>query len=106
MWLAIRTFFADGYEHSIVNMFLIPTGKLFGAPVSLGQWWIWNQIPVTLGNFVSGAVLTGLALYVTNMPKKAAMPRIPLERAEAGQMAGGAEAEGDEESARASAKFL
>jgi formate/nitrite transporter len=95
MWLPIMTFFAHGYEHSIVNMFLIPTGKLFGAPVSLGQWWIWNQIPVTLGNFVSGAVLTGLALYVTNMPKKAAMPRIPLERAEAAQMAVGAEAEGD-----------
>ncbi len=95
MWLPIMTFFAHGYEHSIVNMFLIPTGKLFGAPVSLGQWWIWNQIPVTLGNFVSGAVLTGLALYVTNMPKKAAMPRIPLERAEAAQMAVGAEAGGD-----------
>jgi formate/nitrite transporter len=95
MWLPIMTFFAHGYEHSIVNMFLIPTGTLFGAPVSLGQWWIWNQIPVTLGNFVSGAVLTGLALYVTNMPKKAAMPRIPLERAEARQMAVGAEAEGD-----------
>jgi formate/nitrite transporter len=95
MWLPIMTFFAHGYEHSIVNMFLIPTGKLFGAPVSLGQWWIWNQIPVTLGNFVSGAVLTGLALYVTNMPKKAAMLEIPLERAEAAQVAVGAEAEGD-----------
>jgi len=37
MWLPIMTFFAHGYEHSIVNMFLIPTGKLFGAPVSLYQ---------------------------------------------------------------------
>jgi formate/nitrite transporter len=78
MWLPIMTFFAHGYEHSIVNMFLIPTGMLFGAPVSLRQWWIWNQIPVTLGNLVSGAVLTGLALYVTNMPKKAAPVIIPL----------------------------
>jgi formate/nitrite transporter FocA (FNT family) len=73
MWLPIMTFFAHGYEHSIVNMFLIPTGKLFGAPVSLYQWWVWNQIPVTLGNLVSGALLTGLALYATNMPKRAAM---------------------------------
>ena len=73
------TFFAHGYEHSIVNMFLIPTGILFGAPISLTQWWIWNQIPVTLGNLVSGALLTGLALYVTNMPKKASSPMvIPL----------------------------
>src|SRR6266481_5044236 len=29
MWLPIMTFFAHGYEHSIVNMFLIPTGMLF-----------------------------------------------------------------------------
>jgi formate/nitrite transporter len=95
MWLPIMTFFAHGYEHSIVNMFLIPTGKLFGAPVSLGQWWLWNQIPVTLGNFVSGAVLTGLALYVTNNPKKAATLEIPLERAETTRVAVGAAAGGD-----------
>jgi formate transporter len=78
MWLPIMTFFAHGYEHSIVNMFLIPTGMLFGASVTLSQWWIWNQIPVTLGNLVSGALLTGLALYVTNTPKKAASMVIPL----------------------------
>ena len=78
MWLPIMTFFAHGYEHSIVNMFLIPTGILLGAPISLKQWWVWNQIPVTLGNLVSGALLTGLALYVTNMPKNTAAIVIPL----------------------------
>ena len=86
MWLPIMTFFAHGYEHSIVNMFLIPTGMLFGAPVSLGQWWIWNQIPVTLGNFVSGALLTGLLLYVTNMPRKSATMEIPLGGEEIAQV--------------------
>ena len=70
MWLPILTFFAQGYEHSIVNMFLIPAGKFFGAPISLSQWWVWNQIPVTLGNIVSGALLTGFALYVTYKPKE------------------------------------
>jgi formate/nitrite transporter len=65
MWLPILTFFALGYEHSIVNMFVIPAGMLLGAPVSTEQWWIWNQIPVTLGNIFAGAVLTGLALYWT-----------------------------------------
>ena len=80
MWLPIMTFFAHGYEHSIVNMFLIPTGRLLGAPVSLSQWWMWNQIPATLGNFVSGALLTGLALYVINTPKKAAKLEIPLRQ--------------------------
>lgn len=95
MWLPIMTFFALGYEHSIVNMFLVPTGKLFGAPVSLGQWWVWNQIPVTLGNFVSGALLTGLALYVTNMPKKAATMEISLGAAEPARIAVEAAAEGN-----------
>lgn len=70
MWLPILTFFAQGYEHSIVNMFVIPTGKLLGAPISLSQWWLWNQIPVTLGNIISGVFLTGLALYFTFKPKE------------------------------------
>ena len=70
MWLPILTFFAQGFEHSIVNMFVIPTGMLFGAPVSFRQWWLWNQVPVTLGNILSGALLTGLALYFTFKPRK------------------------------------
>ena len=93
MWLPIMTFFAHGYEHSIVNMFLIPTGMLFGAQVSLSQWWIWNQIPVTLGNFVSGALLTGLALYVTNSSKKTATLEIPLVTDEPARVAMGKPAE-------------
>ena len=65
MWLPIMIFFALGFEHSIVNMFVVPAGMLLKAPVSMGQWWWWNQIPVTIGNIVGGAVLTGLALYAT-----------------------------------------
>jgi len=70
MWLPIATFFAHGYEHSIVNMFVVPAGMLLGAPVSLGGWWFWNQIPVTLGNIVAGVLLTGFALSVS-YPKPA-----------------------------------
>jgi formate/nitrite transporter len=72
MWLPITTFFAQGYEHSIVNMFVIPAGKFLGAPVSTGTWWLWNQVPVTLGNILSGAVFTGLAIYATYAPRKTA----------------------------------
>src|SRR5215471_8883213 len=71
MWLPIFTFFAQGYEHSIVNMFVIPSGMLFHAPISAGQWWLWNQIPVTIGNIVSGSLFTGLALYSTFRAKPA-----------------------------------
>lgn len=65
MWLPILTFFAQGFEHSVVNMFVIPAGMMLGAPVSAGDWWLWNQIPVTLGNIFGGFVFTGLALYLT-----------------------------------------
>ena len=64
-WMPIVIFFAQGFEHSVVNMFIIPAGMMMGAKVSLGDWWLWNQIPVTLGNLVGGLVFTGLALYVT-----------------------------------------
>jgi hypothetical protein len=47
-------------------MFAIPVGMLLGANVSVSSWWLWNQIPVTLGNLVGGMVLTGLAIYFTH----------------------------------------
>jgi formate/nitrite transporter FocA (FNT family) len=59
-------FFAQGFEHSVVNMFLIPAGIIFGAKISLADWWLWNQIPVTFGNLVGGFLFTGLALYATH----------------------------------------
>jgi formate/nitrite transporter FocA (FNT family) len=43
---------------------------LLGAKVSVFDWWVWNQIPVTLGNLVGGFVFTGLALYTTYKPAK------------------------------------
>jgi len=69
-WMPIFMFFALGFEHTVVNMFIIPTGMLLGAKVSVYQWWVWNQIPVTLGNLVGGFVFTGLALYTTFKPAK------------------------------------
>ena len=70
IWLPIFLFFALGFEHAVVNMFVIPTGMLLGAKVSVADWWLWNQIPVTLGNLVGGFVFTGLALYATYKPAR------------------------------------
>lgn len=64
MWLPVLIFFAQGFEHAVVNMFVIPAGMMMGADISLSDWWIWNQIPVTIGNFVSGFLFTGLALHL------------------------------------------
>ena len=62
-WLPIFTFFALGYEHSVVNMFVIPAGMWMGAPVSWRAWWLWNQLPVTAGNLVGGLLFVGLPLH-------------------------------------------
>jgi formate transporter len=68
-YMPVFIFFAQGFEHSVVNMFVIPTGMMMGAKISLAEWWLWNQIPVTLGNLVGGFIFTGLALYITHKPK-------------------------------------
>jgi formate/nitrite transporter len=70
MWLPVLIFFGQGFEHSVVNMFLIPTGIMLGAKVTFADWWMWNQIPVTLGNLVGGFVFVGLFLYWTYRPVK------------------------------------
>lgn len=61
-WLPIFTFFVLGYEHSVVNMFVIPAGMWMGAPVSWRDWWLWNQLPVTAGNLVGGLLFVGLPM--------------------------------------------
>jgi formate/nitrite transporter FocA (FNT family) len=47
---------------------------LLGAKVGFYDWWVWNQIPVTLGNLVGGFVCTGLALYSTFKPRTQLAP--------------------------------
>ena len=71
MWLPIMTFFALGFEHSVVNMYVLPSGMMLGAPISVKQILFWNLLPVTLGNIIAGAFFTGMALYATYAPKLA-----------------------------------
>jgi formate/nitrite transporter len=82
-WMPMLIFFGQGFEHSVVNMFVIPTGMMLGAKVKVADWWLWNQIPVTLGNLVGGFVFTGLALYLTHKQRPAALApdamRVPAE---------------------------
>jgi len=61
-----------GYEHSVANMFFIPTGIFEGATyattglsVTWADFIINNLIPVTLGNIVGAAVfVSGAYWYV------------------------------------------
>src|SRR5260370_38651436 len=65
MCVRFMSFFAFGFETSVVNLFLIPSEMMLGAPFSGGQWFFWNLLPVTIGNFFAGTLLPGMALYAT-----------------------------------------
>ncbi|TCN58074.1 formate/nitrite transporter [Rhodococcus sp. SMB37] len=67
MWMPVMLFFYMGFEHSVVNMFLFPSGLLLGGDFTLGDYLIWNEIPTVLGNLVGGVVFVGLALYITHV---------------------------------------
>ena len=72
----VSAFVAAGFEHSVANMYLIPLGLLIKSwgPASLFAqiaippenlaaltWsgFLWNLIPVTVGNVIGGGVLVG-----------------------------------------------
>jgi formate/nitrite transporter len=67
MWMPIMLFFAMTFEHSVVNMFLFPSGLMLGGNFSILDYFIWNEIPTVLGNLVGGLAFTGLTLYTTHI---------------------------------------
>lgn len=67
MWMPVMVFFAMGFEHSIVNMFLFPSALIMGGNFSIMDYLIWNELPVVLGNLVGGLAFTGLTLYSTHV---------------------------------------
>jgi len=66
----IMAFVASGFEHSVANMYYIPTGLLLKAELGLNlpnltwsRFFIDNLIPVTLGNIIGGVVFVGFAYW-------------------------------------------
>ncbi|MGK9146131.1 formate/nitrite transporter family protein [Plantibacter flavus] len=91
MWMPIMLFFFMGFEHSIVNMFLFPSGLLLGADFTIMDYLIWNEIPTVLGNLVGGLVFVALPLYTTYARTKApraSTPRRQPRRGKSGIAAG------------------
>jgi len=75
MWMPILVFFYMGFEHSIVNMFLFPSGLMLGGNFSIGDYLLWNEIPTIAGNMVGGLTFVGLTLYATHTRTGATRPR-------------------------------
>lgn len=67
MWMPIMLFFGMTFEHSVVNMFLFPSGLIMGGNFSIMDYFIWNEIPTVLGNLLGGLAFTGLTLYSTHV---------------------------------------
>lgn len=63
MWFPVMAFVAIGFEHSIANMFFIPTAIFYGSPVTWSEFIVNNLIPATLGNIVGGSILVGLLYW-------------------------------------------
>ncbi|TNJ48409.1 formate/nitrite transporter family protein [Phaeobacter sp. B1627] len=66
MWMPILIFFYLGFEHSIVNMFLFPSGLLLGGDFTVGDYLLWNEIPTVIGNLVGGLTFVGATIYSTH----------------------------------------
>lgn len=66
MWMPIIVFFYLGFEHSIVNMFLFPSGIMLGGQFTWADYFIYNEIPVVLGNLVGGLTFVGGMIYATH----------------------------------------
>ncbi|TDC78523.1 formate/nitrite transporter family protein [Actinomadura sp. 7K507] len=81
MWGPILVFFYMGFEHSVVNMFLFPSGLMLGGDFSIADYLLWNEIPTVAGNLVGGLTFVGLTLYATHARTGASRQR-PVESTE------------------------
>jgi formate/nitrite transporter FocA (FNT family) len=80
MWMPILVFFYMGFEHSVVNMYLFPSGLMLGGNFSIMDYFMWNEIPTVIGNLVGGVTFVGLTLYATHARTGAARSRpVPQE---------------------------
>ena len=66
MWMPILVFFYMGFEHSIVNMYLFPSGLMLGGHFTFMDYLLWNEIPTIVGNLVGGLTFVGATLYSTH----------------------------------------
>jgi formate/nitrite transporter FocA (FNT family) len=66
MWMPILVFFYLGFEHSVVNMYLFPSGIMLGGKFTWVDYFLWNEIPTVVGNLVGGLTFVGAMIYATH----------------------------------------
>jgi formate/nitrite transporter FocA (FNT family) len=81
MWMPILVFFYMGFEHSVVNMFLFPSGIMLGGGFTWGDYLLWNEIPTIIGNIVGGLTFVGAIIYATHYKTTTRGPDAPAVKA-------------------------
>lgn len=78
----VMAFVASGFEHSIANMYFIPTGLLLAGTLgrevpglSWGAFFRDNLLPVTLGNILGGVLFVAFAYWYVHLKVDAPPPR-------------------------------
>ncbi len=73
-YVPIMAFVASGFEHSVANMYFIPTGLLLAGELnrdipglSWTNFFVGNLLPVTLGNILGGAVFVAFAYWYIHL---------------------------------------
>jgi formate transporter len=44
-------------------MFVFPLAMIVNPDITFFDWWVWNQIPVTIGNIVGAVVFNSVLWY-------------------------------------------
>jgi len=77
-YVPIMTFVTSGFEHSIANMYFIPTGLMIAQrrgnsdpALTWSAFLVDNLLPVTLGNIVGGVVFVACAYWYVHAPAQA-----------------------------------
>ncbi|MBN2397971.1 MAG: formate/nitrite transporter family protein [Deltaproteobacteria bacterium] len=81
IWFPIMAFVSSGFEHCVANMYFLPAGKflcdwypavitqkggllLANGGLSWSDVWLWNLIPVSIGNIVGGFLFIGVTYFL------------------------------------------
>jgi len=80
IWFPTMTFVAIGFQHVVANMFVIPAA-IFAGHFTWNDY-LYNFIPVFLGNAVGGSIFVGLAYWLafrkSETKKGAKVPQYPF----------------------------
>ncbi|MBJ6725563.1 formate/nitrite transporter family protein [Geomesophilobacter sediminis] len=82
-YLPIMAFVTSGFEHSVANMYFIPTGLLIAAQtdrtipgLTWSNFFLGNIVPVTLGNILGGVVFVAFSYWFVHLKyRRGATPR-------------------------------